>query len=110
MLVDDGQSLEIVFIEQLRHLVFLNAFMSENERLLRQRQHGGRGWREDKSGKWNGSDQGSVRIHQVDGADHLDPALELAQRIDGVLHGGGNGQGEELRGHTASSCFLTMLE
>src|ERR1035437_8778739 len=45
VLIDDGQSLEIVFIEQLRRLVFLNAFMSENERLLRQRQHGGRGWR-----------------------------------------------------------------
>ena len=111
MLVDYGHHQEVVFVEELGDFVFTDAFMTPDKRFLGQGQHGSRGLREDDLGQGHGSDQGSVGVDQVDGADGFYSAFEVAHGIDCVLDSGRDWQRQELGGHaTGGGCFSVFEE
>ena len=51
-----------------------------------------------------------MRVHQVNGTDGLDTALEFAQRIDSILDCRIHRQGQKLCGHAAGGGFFSVLQ
>ena len=108
--VDDWEGHEIVFVEEFGDFVVASFLMSEDEGLLRKRKQWGIGLRQDEFHQGDSADESAVGIDEINGTDGFDSAFELAHHADGVFDGSGDGEGEELRGHTAGGGFFAMFE
>ena len=110
MFVDYGEGDEVVFVEECGDFVVAGFFLRGDQRLLSQGKERRFGLGEDYFHQGNGSDKSAVGIDEIDGDDGFDAAFELAHYADGVLHRGGDGEGEEFGGHAAGGGFFAVFE
>ena len=108
--VDYGEGHQVVFVEEFSDLVVAGVFAGEDQGLLSEGKEWSIGLGEDKFHQGNGAGESAVRIDQIDGADGLDAAFELAHDADGIFDRGGDRQGEELSGHAAGGGFFAVFE
>src|SRR5450755_280690 len=111
VVIHHRQSRQVVLVEQFRNLFFLGAAVGRDQRLQRQRKHGGFRSGQHDLGQGHGPGQSTVRVHQVNGAHGFDPALKVTQGFYAIAHRGAHVYRQVLGVHSAGGgIFLELQE